>query len=381
MGNKDKKTILVFGGAGFIGAHFVRFWREHHSEWRVIVLDALTYSGDLARLGEFIDPKTRTAKDPRVEFVHIDIRDGKAVAGAFAVWKPDYVINFAAETHVDRSIHVGAQEFIDTNVTGVFHILEAVKKYGCEKFVQVSTDEVYGELPLDRPDLKFGEEWQYKPNVPYSATKAAGDLLCRAYHFTWQVPVIVTHCSNNYGEWQYPEKLIPFMTHRLLERKTVPIYGDGENVRDWIYVGDHVRALDLVLVQGKSGETYNIGADNERNNLEIAELVIRHLEPTDAEWRSRIEFVTDRPGHDRRYAINASKIERELRWKPVWTAKKFTEKLFATVDWYREHLDWCRAVQARTGVVNSHIDLWKATMTNDPPDLSAERGPASGEKS
>lgn len=366
MTQTSPKTILVFGGAGFIGSHFVRYWRTTYPDWNVVVFDALTYSGDLARIAEYVDSKTRASRDPRVTFVEGDIADRDAVEQAFREFRPTYVVNFAAETHVDRSIHVGAENFIRTNVTGVFNILETVKKFGCEKFLQVSTDEVYGQLPLDEKDAKFTEDTQYRPNVPYSATKAAGDLLCNAYFFTWNVPVIVTHCSNNYGEWQYPEKFVPYMTFRLLENKSVPIYGDGKNVRDWMYVGDHVRALDLALWKGKLGEVYNFGANNERANLDIARSVISWMKAGSvggyAAWMDHVEFVADRPGHDRRYAIDASKAIRELGWAPEVTADRFEAKLLEVVKWYEQHLAWCRDVQARTGVLNAHIDLWKKVM-------------------
>jgi dTDP-glucose 4,6-dehydratase len=359
----NAKKILIFGGAGFIGAHFIRHWRQKYPDWKIVVFDALTYSGDLARLADYIDPPTKRARDGSVSFIHGSIVDAKLVGMTIREERPDYIVNFAAETHVDRSIHVGAKEFIDTNVTGVFNILEAVKKHGCAKFVQVSTDEVYGQLSLDAKEKKFTEETPFKPNVPYSATKAAGDLLCNAYFFTWRVPVVVTHCSNNYGEWQYPEKLIPYITHRLLSGDTVPIYGDGLNVRDWIYVGDHVRALDLVLASGKPGEVYNIGADNERNNLEIAKLVIQYLKPGIPDWKAVIEFVPDRPGHDRRYAIDAVKTKRELGWAPLYGAGVFEQKLRETIEWYKGNTAWCREIQLRTGVANAHTDLWEKTMS------------------
>jgi dTDP-glucose 4,6-dehydratase len=256
------KKIFVAGGAGFIGSNFIRHILKNEKGTSVLNFDKLTYSGNLGNLKDI-------EKSPRYFFVKGDVCDKNALERAFEKFNPNFVINFAAETHVDRSIHVGAKEFIDTNITGVFNILEAVKsRPQIKKYVQVSTDEVYGSLLLNSR-TKFKESTPFAPNVPYAATKAGGDMLCRAYHHTFGVPVVVTHCSNNYGPYQYPEKLIPFFVLRMLEDKTLPIYGDGKNVRDWVYVLDHCEALRLCLFKGKSGEVYNIGADNELNNLEI----------------------------------------------------------------------------------------------------------------
>jgi dTDP-glucose 4,6-dehydratase len=292
-------------------------------------------------------------KDKRYIFMKGDVANQKQVKNVFAKYKPDYVINFAAETHVDRSIHVGALEFVRTNVQGVFNILEEVKILNrVVKYVQVSTDEVYGSLPLDSDD-KFKETTVFAPNVPYAATKAGGDLLCRSYFSTWKVPVVVTHCSNNYGPWQYPEKLIPFLVTRMLEDKKIPMYGDGKNVRDWIYVIDHCRALEMCLLSGKPGEVYNIGADNEINNLEIARQILTCFK-RDSTW---IEFVADRPGHDRRYAIDNSKITKELGWKPEYSFEKAFKE---TVEWYLSHKEWIDHIRKKTGVFNPHIDLWRA---------------------
>jgi dTDP-glucose 4,6-dehydratase len=259
----------------------------------------------------------------------------------FKKFDPDFVINFAAETHVDRSIHVGAKEFIDTNITGVFNILEAVKSHPrIKKYVQVSTDEVYGSLRLGSR-IKFKETTPFAPNVPYAATKAGGDMLCRAY------------CSNNYGPYQYPEKLIPFFVLRMLEGKTLPIYGDGKNVRDWVYVLDHCEALRLCLFKGKPGEVYNIGADNELNNLQITDMILSYFKYD----KKKLEFIPDRPGHDRRYAIDASKIKKELGWKPRYHFKKAFKE---TIDWYLANKTWVENVRQKTGVFNPHIDLWEA---------------------
>jgi dTDP-glucose 4,6-dehydratase len=340
------KTLLVCGGAGFIGSNFIRYIFQKYPGVKIINFDKLTYSGNLDNLKDI-------ARNKRYFFVKGDISNRGQINAVFSKYRPDYVINFAAETHVDRSIHVGALEFIKTNIEGVFNILEAVKSAGkVQKYVQVSTDEVFGSLPLGSKQ-RFKETTAFAPNVPYAATKAGGDLLCRAYFSTWKLPVVVTHCSNNYGPYQYPEKLIPFFILRMLENKKLPIYGDGKNVRDWIYVLDHCRALELCLLKGKAGEVYNIGADNEMNNLEIADLILKRFQ-RNASW---LEFVPDRPGHDRRYAIDSSKIQKELGWKPKY---RFSNAFDETVDWYLANPKWIESVRKRTGVFNPHIDLWGA---------------------
>lgn len=342
---KTGKKILVCGGAGFIGSNFIRYILDKHKDAAILNFDALTYSGNLDNLKD-------VERDPRYTFVKGDIADASSVRAVFGEFEPEYIINFAAETHVDRSIHVGAKQFIDTNITGVFNLLESVKATPSVKnYLQVSTDEVYGSLPL-KGGKKFREDTPFAPNVPYAATKAGGDMLCRAYNHTFGVPVVVTHCSNNYGPYQYPEKLIPFAVLRMLEGKKIPIYGDGKNVRDWVYVLDHCEALRLCLFDGKPGEVYNIGADNELNNLQIAGLILKAF-GRGKEW---IEFVHDRPGHDRRYAIDAAKIKRELGWRP---RRKFADAFAETVDWYKRNGAWINNVRERTGVLNPHIDLWK----------------------
>ncbi len=342
------KTVLVCGGAGFIGSNFIRYMLGKHPKMRVVNLDRLTYSGNLENL-------TDVEKDPRYTFVLGDVADQQMVEQTFENFRPDYVINFAAETHVDRSIHVGALEFIKTNIEGVYHILESVKKSGVTKFVQVSTDETYGTLALEGED-RFLETSAFQPNVPYAATKAGGDLLCRAFHATWGVPVVVTHCSNNFGPNQYPEKLIPFFILRMLEGKKLPLYGDGKHVRDWIYVLDHCDALERCLIAAEPGTVYNIGADNEIDNRTIASMILAHF-GRDESW---IEYVTDRPGHDRRYAIDSSRIQRDLGWKPLHS---FPEAFKSTIEWYLANPTWIENVRQRTGVFNPHIDLWKGHST------------------
>ncbi len=338
-------NIFVAGGAGFIGSNFIKYILKKYKGIKVLNYDAITYSGNLDNLKDI-------KNDKRYKFVRGNIADKKKFDKAFKYFKPDYIINFAAETHVDKSIHVGAKEFIDTNIVGVFNILEEIKTNSkIKKYVQVSTDEVYGSLSLGSKN-KFKEDTAFAPNVPYAATKASGDMLCRAYFKTFKVPVVVTHCSNNYGPYQYPEKLIPFLILRMLEKKKIPLYGDGENVRDWIYVLDHCSALELCLFKGKPGETYNIGADNEKNNLEIANLILKYFN-RDKSW---LEFVSDRPGHDRRYAIDSSKIEKELGWKSKY---KFEKAFKETIDWYLNNKNWINKVRKKTGVFNPHIDLWK----------------------
>lgn len=343
---KNVQKILVCGGAGFIGSNFIKYLLKHRRAVKILNYDALTYSGNLDNLKE-------VQNHPRYKFIKGDIADQKKLHKVFSEFKPDYVISLAAETHVDRSIHMGALEFINTNIVGVFNILEAIKEFGnVKKYVQVSTDEVYGSLTLDSKK-KFKESSPFAPNAPYAATKAGGDLLCRAYYSTWKLPVVVTHCSNNYGPYQYPEKLIPFFILRMLENKKLPLYGDGRNVRDWIYVLDHCRALELCLMKGGPGEVYNIGADSEKNNLEIAMLILKHF-GRDKSW---IEFVADRPGHDRRYAIDSSKIRRELGWRPIYS---FEEKLPETINWYLNNRKWIDNIRKKTGVFNPHIDLWRS---------------------
>ena len=332
--------ILVTGGAGFIGSNFVLDWLKQSDE-PVINLDALTYAGNLENLADL-------AGDPRHVFVHGDIGNIALVAKLLADYEPRAVINFAAESHVDRSIH-GPEDFIQTNVVGTFHLLEAVRAYwggladeaeSSFRFLHVSTDEVYGSLRRDDP--AFTEANRYEPNSPYSASKAASDHLVRAYHHTYGLPVLTTNCSNNYGPYHFPEKLIPLVIHNALAGKPLPIYGDGQQIRDWLYVTDHCSAIRRVLEAGRVGETYNIGGWNEKPNLEVVHTlcaILDELSPrTDAKpYKEQITYVQDRPGHDRRYAIDAGKIERELGWKPADT---FESGIRKTVRWYLEHQAW-----------------------------------------
>ncbi len=319
--------LLVAGGAGFIGSNFIRYMLQTHPDCDIVNYDKLTYAGNLANLAD-ID------QDPRYTFVQGDIVDLEQVNQTMQKHKITHVINFAAETHVDRSIHGGCKDFILTNTLGVQMLLDAVRANNIEKFVNVSTDEVYGSLSLETTDC-FTEDTPIAPNMPYAAAKAGGDLMCRAYHVTHNVPVIVTHCSNNYGPYQFPEKLIPFFVFKLLKGESVPVYGDGLNVRDWIHVVDHARALDLLLQRGVPGGVYNIGVDNERNNLEITRLIIELM----GLGEDRITYIKDRPGHDRRYAIDASKIK-ALGWEPVYTKEKFRQGLEETIRWYQANTSW-----------------------------------------
>ena len=339
-------TILVTGGAGFIGANFVLDWLSLSSE-SVINLDKLTYAGNLMTLSGL-------DQDPRHVFVRGDIADSDLVSQLLEVHQPRAVLNFAAESHVDRSIH-GPADFVFTNVVGTFKLLESVRSYwdalpdtqkSTFRFLHVSTDEVYGSLEKSAP--AFTETHRYEPNSPYSASKAASDHLVRAWHHTYGLPVLTTNCSNNYGPYHFPEKLIPLMIVNALAGKDLPVYGDGLQVRDWLYVRDHCSAIRRVLEAGKLAETYNVGGWNEKTNIEIVQTVCALLDelsprPDGESYAHQIRFVTDRPGHDRRYAIDASKLERELGWRP---AETFDTGIRKTVDWYLAHQDWVQAVQS-----------------------------------
>jgi dTDP-glucose 4,6-dehydratase len=336
-------TLLITGGAGFIGSNFVHHVLAHTSD-RLVIVDSLTYAGSLLNLDGAID-------DPRVTFVRADIADAAAMAGVFADARPQSVVNLAAETHVDRSID-SPEPFVHTNVVGTFVLLEAARRHVASleaaeraafRFLHVSTDEVYGALGSTGA---FSEETPYAPNSPYAASKASADHLVRAYVRTYGLPALVTNCSNNYGPYQFPEKLIPLTILNALDGRPLPIYGDGGQVRDWLHVEDHAEGILLVLRGGRVGEKYNIGGGSERTNLEVVSLicdVLDELRPARESHQALKTFVPDRPGHDRRYAIDASKIRRELQWAP---SRSFEHGLRDTVRWYVEHRDWCAAVQA-----------------------------------
>jgi dTDP-glucose 4,6-dehydratase len=318
--------LLVTGGAGFIGSNFIRHIRQEHPDWEITNLDKLTYAGNLENLKDVQD-------QPGYHFVKGDIADRKLVDELLSQ-EFDVIVNFAAESHVDRSI-LDASPFIETNVKGTQVLLEGAKKHGIQRFIQVSTDEVYGSI--DRGH--FTEESTLSPNSPYSASKTAADLLCRAYFKTHHLPAIVTRCTNNFGPYQFPEKLIPLAVTNALEDKPVPVYGDGLNIRDWIFVYDHCRALDAVIQKGRLGEIYNIGSGNEKTNLELIRKLLELLDKP----QSLIQFVTDRPAHDRRYALNCAKIATELGWKPAYS---FEKALSATVDWYLKNESWWRSIKS-----------------------------------
>ena len=318
-------TIIVTGGAGFIGSNFVYFELKNHPEDRIVCLDALTYAGNLATLDGAM-------KNKNFRFVKGDIADRECVYKLFEEEKPDIIVNFAAESHVDRSIE-NPEIFLRTNIMGTQVLMDACRKYGIKRYHQVSTDEVYGDLPLDEPDLFFTEDTPIHTSSPYSASKASADLLVLAYHRTFKLPVSITRCSNNYGPYHFPEKLIPLIISRALANESLPVYGKGENVRDWLYVEDHCSAIDLVIRKGREGEVYNIGGHNERTNLQVVKTILKELDKPE----SLITFVTDRPGHDRRYAIDPTKIHNELGWLP---ATKFDDGIHKTVEWYLNNRDW-----------------------------------------
>ncbi|MBA3756653.1 MAG: dTDP-glucose 4,6-dehydratase [Nitrosomonas sp.] len=343
--------ILVTGGAGFIGSNFVLDWLAQSDE-TIVNIDKLTYAGNLQNLSSL-------AEDPRHVFVQGDIGDIKLVAQLLAQYQPRAIINLAAESHVDRSIH-GPEDFIQTNILGTFRLLETVRTYWNEleatakqnfRFLHVSTDEVYGSLKQNEP--AFTEEHRYEPNSPYSASKASSDHLVRAYHHTYGLPVLTTNCSNNYGPFQFPEKLIPLMIVNALAGKSLPVYGDGQQIRDWLYVIDHCSAIRRVLEAGNPGETYNVGGWNEKPNIEIVQTICSLLEELypGSTFHNLITYVKDRPGHDRHYAIDAMKIERELNWKPVET---FETGIRKTIHWYLENRQWIADVQ--TGVYREWIE-------------------------
>ena len=322
-------TILVTGGAGFIGSNFVYYLLKEHPEDRVLCVDCLTYAGNLSTLEEAL-------KNPNFKFFKVNICDRKAIYEIFEAEKPDAVVNFAAESHVDRSIE-NPEVFLQTNILGTQVLMDACRSYGNIRYHQVSTDEVYGDLPLDRPDLFFTEQTPIHTSSPYSASKASADLLVGAYHRTFGLPVTISRCSNNYGPYHFPEKLIPLMIANALNDKPLPVYGEGLNVRDWLYVEDHCRAIDLILRKGRIGETYNVGGHNEMRNIDIVRLICKKL----GKPESLITYVADRKGHDMRYAIDPTKIHTELGWLPE---TKFADGIEKTIEWYLAHRQWWETI-------------------------------------
>ena len=338
------KTYLVTGGAGFIGSNFIHYMLKRNQDIHIVNVDALTYAGNLENLSEY-------DQDPHYTFAHVDIRDKEALTRLFETHHPDYVVNFAAESHVDRSIEdPGA--FADTNVMGTVALLSVAESfwndgqgsYGDHRYLQVSTDEVYGSLPLDDPGAFFRETTPLSPHSPYSASKASADMFVKAWHDTYGFPAVITRCSNNYGPYQFPEKLIPLMIENCLEHKSLPVYGDGLNVRDWLYVDDHCKAIAMVLEGGRLGEVYNIGGHNERNNLYIVKRIISEVARITGDTQiteNLISYVTDRKGHDRRYGIAPDKIKEELGWYPE---TPFEEGIVTTINWYLENREWVKNV-------------------------------------
>ena len=317
--------MFITGGAGFIGSNFIFYMRRTHPDYDLVCLDKLTYAGNLETLAPVIN-------DSKFKFVRIDIADRKAVYELFEAEKPDVVVNFAAESHVDRSIE-NPSVFLETNVMGTQVLLDACRIFGIRRYHQVSTDEVYGDLPLDRPDLFFTEQTPIHTSSPYSASKASADLLCNAYHRTYGMPITISRCSNNYGPYQFPEKLIPLMIANCTADKPLPVYGQGLNVRDWLYVEDHCSAIDLILQSGKEGQVYNIGGHNEMRNIDIVKLIVHALGKSE----ELITYVTDRKGHDMRYAIDPSFIHSELGWLPE---TKFENGIVKTIEWYMNNRPW-----------------------------------------
>lgn len=325
-------TIIVTGGAGFIGSNFIFYMLDSYPEDRIVCMDKLTYAGNLSTLASAMD-------NPHFRFCKIDICDREAVYRLFEEEHPDMVVNFAAESHVDRSIE-NPEIFLDTNVKGTAVLMDACRKYGIARYHQVSTDEVYGDLPLNRPDLFFTEETPIRTSSPYSSSKASADLLVLAYHRTYGLPVTISRCSNNYGPYQFPEKLIPFMIINALSDKPLPVYGEGVNVRDWLYVKDHCRAIDLIIHKGRVGEVYNVGGHNEMKNIDIVKLICKKL----GKPESLITHVTDRKGHDLRYAIDPTKIHNELGWLPE---TKFEDGIKETIRWYLYNRKWWEMIISR----------------------------------
>ncbi len=323
--------FLVTGGAGFIGGNFLHIMVNKYLNDQYVCIDALTYAGNMETLEPIMNK-------PNFKFVHENICNREAVFKLFEEEHFDYVINFAAESHVDRSIE-NQEIFLKTNILGTQVLMDACRKYGIKRYHQVSTDEVYGDLPLDRPDLYFTEETPIHTSSPYSASKAGADLLVLAYHRTFKLPVTISRCSNNYGPYHFPEKLIPLMIQKALKNEPLPVYGNGSNVRDWLYVGDHCNAIDLIVRNGKDGEVYNIGGHNERSNLEVVKTILKALNKSE----TLITYVKDRPGHDLRYAMDPTKIETELGWKPEYN---FDSGIQETIKWNLNHQDWINHVES-----------------------------------
>lgn len=317
--------VLITGGAGFIGANFVYHMLDKHPDYRIICVDSLTYAGNLSTLEDAM-------KNPNFQFYKTNICDRAGIYQIFESEQPDIIVNFAAESHVDRSIE-NPEIFLQTNILGTQIMMDACRKYGNIRYHQVSTDEVYGDLPLDHPELMFTEETPIHTSSPYSSSKAGADLLVQAYHRTYGLPITISRCSNNYGPYHFPEKLIPLMIANALNNKPLPVYGEGLNVRDWLYVEDHCKAIDLILHSGKIGEVYNIGGHNEMKNIDIVKLICKHLDKPE----SLITYVTDRKGHDMRYAIDPTKIHRELGWLPE---TKFEDGIQKTIAWYLDNKPW-----------------------------------------
>ncbi|MCR5228511.1 MAG: dTDP-glucose 4,6-dehydratase [Solobacterium sp.] len=336
--------MLVTGGAGFIGGNYAHMMVHQYPEDQIVVLDALTYAGNLETLEPIMN-------EPNFKFVKGNICDREFVYQLFEDEKFDVVINFAAESHVDRSIE-NPEIFLETNIMGVQVLMDACRKYGIRRYHQVSTDEVYGDLPLDRPDLLFREDTPIHTSSPYSASKASADLLVLAYHRTYGLPVTISRCSNNYGPYHFPEKLIPLIISRALNDEPLPVYGEGANVRDWLYVTDHCSAIDLIVRKGKPGEIYNIGGHNERSNLEVVKTILKEL----GKPESLIHFVKDRPGHDLRYAMDPTKIETELGWKPEYS---FDTGIRRTIEWYLNNKEWW------THIINGEYQNYYAEMYKD----------------
>jgi len=326
------RTILVTGAAGFIGSNFVRMLLSRNEDVKLIAYDKLTYAGNLANLKDLLN-------NPRLLFIKGDICDEELVCSVWDENKVTDVVNFAAESHVDRSI-MGSGPFVDANVVGVQVLLDIARSRSVNRFVQIGTDEVYGSLPEDKPHIKFTEETSIAPSSPYSASKAAADCLVYSYFHTFKMPVLITRCSNNYGPYQFPEKLIPLFVTNLLENKKVPLYGDGMNIRDWLYVEDHCDAIWTVLNKGKVGEVYNVGGNNYITDPETTETILKEMNKS---WDEYVQYVKDRPGHDRRYAIDATKIQRELGWSP---RHQFNTAIKTTIDWYKNNENWWRAIKS-----------------------------------